>query len=142
MVSEAEYTDLSTPRTTLATGYVRVSVWCKACRHQADADLEKLIDAGRGDEPLVRLRFACPNCQGGSRHTDFVVTAKNSDRGGDQVHGSDQRHQKRYGGQHCYERDDKVENDPCAPLIGNPGAGHYRNFLTRDDAGADGTSMG
>ena len=29
---------LPTPRSTLATGYVRVLVWCKACRHRADAE--------------------------------------------------------------------------------------------------------
>jgi hypothetical protein len=31
------------------------------------------VDAGRGDVPLVKLRFPCANC--GSRLTDFVVTA-------------------------------------------------------------------
>jgi hypothetical protein len=38
---------------------VRVLVWCKACRHQADADLQVLVDAGRGDVPLNRLPFRC-----------------------------------------------------------------------------------
>jgi hypothetical protein len=28
-----------TPRTTPASRYVAVRVWCKSCRHQADADL-------------------------------------------------------------------------------------------------------
>ena len=37
---------LSTPRSTLRTGYCRVLVWCKACRHQADADLQAIIDSG------------------------------------------------------------------------------------------------
>jgi hypothetical protein len=46
---------LPTARTTLRTGYVRVLVFCKSCRHQADADLQALIDAGRGDVPH-RLR--------------------------------------------------------------------------------------
>ena len=49
--------DLPTPRTTLRAGYVAVHVWCKACKHQADADLERLAAEGRGDVPLVRLRF-------------------------------------------------------------------------------------
>jgi hypothetical protein len=44
--------ELPTPRTTLESRYVRVLVWCKSCRHQRDADLQALIDAGRGDVPL------------------------------------------------------------------------------------------
>jgi hypothetical protein len=60
-------------RTTLRTGYVRVRVWCKSCRRQRDADLQALVDAGRGDVPLVELRFRCANCR--SSLTDFVVTA-------------------------------------------------------------------
>ena len=63
-----------TPRTTLRTGYVRVLVWCKACRHRRDADLQALVDAGRGDVPLIQLRFRCSNC--GSQLTDFVVTSR------------------------------------------------------------------
>ena len=55
---------------TLRTSYVRVLVWCKACRHQANADLEAMISTGRGDVPLVQFR--CTNCR--SRLTDFVVT--------------------------------------------------------------------
>jgi hypothetical protein len=67
---------LPTPASTLAVGYVRVLVWCKACRHQADADLETLIAAGRGDTPLRALRFRCTSCR--SRLTDFVVTGKDT----------------------------------------------------------------
>ena len=37
------------PRTTLAARYVRVMLTCWHCRHQADADLQSLIDGGRGD---------------------------------------------------------------------------------------------
>jgi hypothetical protein len=51
-------------------------VWCKACRHRADADLPALIDAGHGDTPLAHLRFRCAEC--GSRLTDFVVMSKDS----------------------------------------------------------------
>jgi hypothetical protein len=69
----ADQHELPTPRTTLRARYVRVLVWCKACRHRRDADLQGLVDAGRGDVPLVHLRFRCANC--GSRLTDFVVTA-------------------------------------------------------------------
>ena len=60
---------LPTPRTTLAASYVAVPVWCKSCRHQAQADLQKLIDAGMGDVPLTRLRFRCSNSS--SSLTDF-----------------------------------------------------------------------
>jgi hypothetical protein len=69
----ADHHELPTPRTTLQTGYVRVLVWCKSCRHRCDADLQGLVDADRGDVPLIELRFRCANC--GSRLTDFVVTA-------------------------------------------------------------------
>ena len=69
----ADHHELPTPRTTLRARYVRVLVWCKACRHQRDADLQGLVDAGRGDVPLVELRFRCSNC--GSGLTDFVVTS-------------------------------------------------------------------
>ena len=59
---------LPTPRTTLRTGYVRVLVWCKSCRHRRDADLQALVDAGKGDVPLVhltmRVRHADPGVAG------------------------------------------------------------------------------
>ena len=60
---------LPTPHTTLRAGYVEVLVWCKGgCHHQAPADLQALVDAGRGDLPLIHLKFRCSNC--GSRLTD------------------------------------------------------------------------
>jgi len=66
--------DLPTPRSTLRANY-RVLVWCKACKHQAEADLQHLIDDGRGDVPLIKLRYQCSNCASGSRFTDWVVTS-------------------------------------------------------------------
>jgi hypothetical protein len=51
-----------------------VLVWCKSCRRQADADLQKLVDTWRGDVPLMHLRYRCSNC--GSRLTDWVCTSK------------------------------------------------------------------
>ena len=72
----ADQHELPTPRTTLRTAYVRVRV-CKSCRRQRDADLQALVDAGRGDVPLIHLRFRCTNC--GSGLTDFVVTSTESD---------------------------------------------------------------
>jgi hypothetical protein len=58
----ADHHELPTPRTTLSARYVRVLVRCKSCRHRCDADLQALVDAGRGDVPLVELRFRCANC--------------------------------------------------------------------------------
>jgi hypothetical protein len=59
--------ELPTPRTTLQSRYVRVLVWCTSCRLQRDADLQALIDAGKGDVPLINLKFRCSNC--GSRRS-------------------------------------------------------------------------
>ena len=43
--------------------YVSLLVWCKGgCQHQAETDLQKLVDAGRGDVPPTRLKFRCFNC--------------------------------------------------------------------------------
>jgi hypothetical protein len=51
--------DLPTARTTLGARYVRLSLHCGSCGRSRDADLQGLIDAGRGDVPLVNLRFRC-----------------------------------------------------------------------------------
>jgi hypothetical protein len=69
---------LPTARTTLRSRYVQVLVWCKACRHQAEANLQALVDAGRGDVPLIHLRFRCTNC--GSRLTGWIVTSRDQVR--------------------------------------------------------------
>ena len=61
--------DLPTARTMAPTGF-RVHVWCKACRHSGNADLDALIRSGKGDIPLVRLKWQCANCRSGM--TDFV----------------------------------------------------------------------
>jgi hypothetical protein len=65
--------DLPTAHTTLRAGFLCVLVWCKACHHQAPADLQAIIDSGRGDVPMKDLRFRCTEC--GSRRTDSVVMA-------------------------------------------------------------------
>ena len=65
---------LPTPRSALRTSYVRVLVFCNSCRHQADADLQAIVDAGRGDVPLVQLRFRRSQC--GADRTDFVATSR------------------------------------------------------------------
>jgi hypothetical protein len=64
--------ELPTTHTTLRTGYVRVLVVCNSCR-PADADLQALLAASRGDVPLTKLRFRCSQCG-----TDFVVTSRDS----------------------------------------------------------------
>jgi hypothetical protein len=71
-----DHHELPTARTTLRTGYVRVLVFCKSCRHQADADLQAIVDAGRGDVPLTKLQFRCSQC--GTDRTDFVVTSRDN----------------------------------------------------------------
>jgi hypothetical protein len=54
--------DLPTRRSTLRSRCVWVLlVWCKSCRHRRDPDLQALVDAGRGDVPLVDLRIGCSN---------------------------------------------------------------------------------
>jgi hypothetical protein len=68
--------DLPTPRSALRNGYIRVLVFCNSCRHQADGDLQAIIDAGRGDVPLTELRFRCSQC--GTDRTDFVVTSRDN----------------------------------------------------------------
>ena len=49
-----------------------MSIWCKACRHSEETEFAALIDAGKGDAPIARMRFRCTSC--GSRLTDAVVT--------------------------------------------------------------------
>jgi hypothetical protein len=52
------------------------SLCCRDCRHLAFADYAALIAAGRGDTPLVELRWRCAKC--GSRAVDGVVTGARS----------------------------------------------------------------
>lgn len=68
------FDDLPTARTHLAAGWLAELVWCKACQHQAPADLQAIIDAGQGDRPLKDLCFRCARC--GSRLTDHVTMPK------------------------------------------------------------------
>ena len=67
--------DLPTARSMLRQdAWLWLLAWCKACDHQAPADLQAIIDVGRGDVPLKDLRFRCTEC--GSRLTDSVVMAR------------------------------------------------------------------
>jgi hypothetical protein len=51
---------LPTARTALRTGWMRVLVICNSCRHQADADLQAIVESGRGDMPLTELHVTLP----------------------------------------------------------------------------------
>jgi hypothetical protein len=62
--------DLSTARA--YKGNHRLVVWCKACRFQRELSFKTLVDEGKGDIPIINLRFRCTNC--GSRLTDCVVS--------------------------------------------------------------------
>jgi hypothetical protein len=54
-------------------------VWRRCgCRHQAPADLQKLIEARHDDVPLINLRFRCSYC--GSRRTGWVFTSRYGER--------------------------------------------------------------
>jgi hypothetical protein len=53
--------DLPTPLSTLESGLCRL-VRCKACRRRDYADVQKVIDSGRGDVLLIRLRYRYSNC--------------------------------------------------------------------------------
>jgi len=67
---------LPTARTTLCTGYLRLLVFCNSCRHQAEADLQAIVESGRGDVPLTELQFRCSQC--GTDRTDSVVTSRDN----------------------------------------------------------------
>ena len=68
---------LPTARTMLPQdGWLCLSVRCRGCLHQALADLQAIIDAGRGDVPIKDLKFRCTEC--GSSRTDHVVTSRDA----------------------------------------------------------------
>jgi hypothetical protein len=50
---------------------VRVLLTCRSCQQQRDADLQALIDSGRGDVPLAQLHWRCSRCD-----RDMVVTSQ------------------------------------------------------------------
>ena len=63
---------LPTARTMLPQTYLCLWVRCRGgCLHGRAADLQAIIDAGQGDQPIKDLKFRCAKC--GSRRTDFVV---------------------------------------------------------------------
>jgi hypothetical protein len=67
--------DLPTARSTLPNdAWLCLLVWCRACFHQAPADLRAIIEADQGDRPLKDLKFRCTKC--GSPLTDAVMMGK------------------------------------------------------------------
>jgi hypothetical protein len=72
-------TDFPTARTMLPNdSWLCLSVRCHACLHRALADLQAIVDAGRGDVPVKDLKFRCTGC--GSRRTSVVVTSRDAQR--------------------------------------------------------------
>ena len=69
------HNSLPTPRTALRA-LVALLVWQRRCQHQAFADLEALVESGRGDVPLSHLKFRCPSRS--SDRADFVVTSRDN----------------------------------------------------------------
>lgn len=55
---------ISTPREFLAQQHA-LSLYCRPCDRWTEADLRQLVDAGRGDQAIQRMRFTCKDC--GSR---------------------------------------------------------------------------
>ena len=70
-------TDFPTAHTMLPNdGWLCLFVWCKACGRRGPADLQAIIDSGRGDVPVKDLKFRCTSCS--SALTDFVVMSRDS----------------------------------------------------------------
>src|SRR4051812_44480591 len=67
---------LPTPRTMLQARVLRLRVRCEACGHHRDADLQALVDRGRGDVLLIQLKFRCSVC--GSRQTNTAIMSRTS----------------------------------------------------------------
>jgi hypothetical protein len=65
--------ELPTARSMASTG-LKWHIWCRACRWSEDADFQKLINVGRGDVPLVELKWRCGNC--GARLVDAIMTGQ------------------------------------------------------------------
>ena len=68
--------NLPTARSRIKQEFLCLLVFCKACHHQAPADLQSIIDSGRGGVPLKDLKFRCTKC--GSRLTDHVVMSRDA----------------------------------------------------------------
>ncbi len=51
---------------------------CNGCQHAVESNQLALIAAGRGDVPVVELRFRCGAC--GSRNTSVVASGSRISR--------------------------------------------------------------
>jgi hypothetical protein len=51
--------------------YLILHAWRNGCKHAGAADLQAIIDAGRGDEPLKDVKFRCTKC--GSRLLQAIL---------------------------------------------------------------------
>ena len=74
VTDSAYHHSLPTPCSALRNSSVCVSVWRKACRRQAAADPQRLVDTGRGKAPLIQSKFRRSNS--GSRLADFVCRSR------------------------------------------------------------------
>jgi hypothetical protein len=70
--------------TSLRAAFGRLGAWITVQCPAEFEDLQKLVDEGREDVPLIHLRYRCSRC--GSRPTDWVVTSKSGGRPGTLLH--------------------------------------------------------
>lgn len=57
-----------TPEYLIATG-ARMYLWCEACRITRTANILALNVAGRGKQPVARMKFRCSTCAALGRPT-------------------------------------------------------------------------
>jgi hypothetical protein len=68
------YTRLPATLGSTAKAYVRLIVWCKACRHQTEPDVAALAEKYGAETTVPDLvgRLVCSEC--GAREVKFVLT--------------------------------------------------------------------
>jgi hypothetical protein len=64
-------TELPIGHSLARTGF-RLMIWCKACRTEREMSGADIVATGKGDVPLIHLKWKCPRCRT-NRFTDFVV---------------------------------------------------------------------
>ena len=73
-MTPSEPSGLPTARTTLRARYLDLSLHCRSASARATRTCRSSSDAGRGDVPLIHLRFRCSYC--GHRGCDALVVPK------------------------------------------------------------------